>query len=107
MTELVRMRCFRWLPGMQVLFGGVYPARLGESMLADADQGDRPDLRDAATRGCLLQLVRDLSGDPLICPAARIGPHGVIWAVDASHGRIVDDQPTEADALVAALGRYE
>lgn len=59
-----------------------------------------PDLADPATMGCLLALVREAWGRPLVCTFA--GGHGQ-WAM---HGLATGWEPwhlTEAAALVAAL----
>ncbi len=52
-----------------------------------------PDVRDPATRGCLLGQVRDALG----CPT------GSPWHDDAGWWWDVHPHPTEAEALIAAL----
>lgn len=53
-----------------------------------------PDLRDPATLGCLLALVREAKDDPG-WQALNLGEDA--WAIEGA------DYPTEAHALVAAL----
>ena len=73
-----------------------------------------PDLRDPATLGCVLALVReawsDASGGPVPVTAADRGCTSggpPVWFVVWSHGPCGDpfnrESPTEAHALVAAL----
>ena len=59
-----------------------------------------PVLEDAATRGCLLEMVREVLGDPKIYMTA----HGSFWIPARPLGVLMNcDGPTEAHALVAAL----
>ncbi|MFM1749791.1 MAG: hypothetical protein RLZZ188_3457, partial [Verrucomicrobiota bacterium] len=91
---------WRWMPGMRVLGGD----RITERTLA-IDHGCLPDLRDPATLGCLLALVREAWGDPSL--SVLFDHDGCKWCV----GRWEDDglalrcrpADTEAEALVAAL----
>jgi hypothetical protein len=78
---------------------------------AGADQ-DRPDLRDPATLGSLLGLVREALNDPALCIVSYHIPdgraHKVVWSVDAAdwhwqNKHKLFDLPSEAEALVAAL----
>ena len=88
---------FRWMPGMAWIApqkGGRYPLPEGAAPM--------PDLRDPATLGCLLALVREVSGDR--------GLHVATWAggwlaLPGRSGHIsgVAASATEAEALVAAL----
>jgi len=106
---------WRWMPGMldvegwRILRGE--DAGAGAS-LANADgevMHDRslsldvlPDLTDPATIGCLLALVREAWGDPLVTPCADVGNGAGVWRVDVGSARF-GHYPTEAAALVAAL----
>ncbi len=62
-----------------------------------------PDLTDPATLGCLLALVREAWGQPLV--SVRWSVHG--WRVLNTEGRAwcwrIGKGSTEAEALVAAL----
>jgi hypothetical protein len=76
---------WRWIPGMLSL-NGIRVVRGEEGVaFAGADQ-DLPDLRDPATLGCVLALVRDVWGRPTLSAVRRY-----FWG------------ETEAEALVAAL----
>ena len=65
-----------------------------------------PDLDDAATLGCLLQLVRNAWGDPLLVTHGEHDDGDVVWTVrqPLRHGsRVIGRGWSEAEALVAAL----
>ncbi len=106
-------RCarWRWMPGMLSL-NGIRVVRGEEGVaFAGADQ-DLPDLRDPATLGCVLALVRDALSDPALCIISyqlpRRRAHKVVWSVDATDQQWQQkhrlfDLPSEAEALVAAL----
>lgn len=135
----VRCHHWRWLPGMRSLSGRrvawvagdpTYPLPGG---IRDGDERvrpdncvllsteysseDLPDFFDAATRGCLLHLVREAWGDPeAYVRTAPCGRLRVVWDVyvwqnnhgasgrqpvsfrDGTHGCA-----TEAEALIRAL----
>lgn len=73
------------------------------------DEPRLPDLRDPATMGCLLALVREAWGDPAITAcwqdnSHRSGAYVVSWRLwGATTGYHYGEHPTEADALVGAL----
>jgi len=83
----------------------IYPGHLNAAHDTGAfgfprDAGIAPDLTDPATLGCLLAVVRDAWGDPLLRvegfpDGSRVVSHRLT--------RIVGLGPTEAAALVAAL----
>ena len=62
-----------------------------------------PNLTDPATLGCVLALVREVWGDPLICTA--VDNTGAGWWVEGWADKRPDSNlhDTEAAALVAAL----
>lgn len=110
----VACKGWRWLPGMrttdamrvihdETAFPG-RPCAIREGSWVDTSPprplGDAlPDLTDSATLGCLLALVREAWSDPMMYVAGR-----GLWDVFTSHDvEIVQDQHTEAEALVAAL----
>lgn len=128
-TDLARRavaaEAFRWMPSMAYVLpdgttgvvvsvdeDGPWVLHYDEDVIASADALDLwpaavPDLDDPATRGCLLELVRERVGTKRVwCepfPSLRSGAPvswacialGVIWNGPKS--------PTEAEALVAAL----
>jgi hypothetical protein len=107
--RFVACKGWRWLPGMLTMDGWrVYDACGGLCDLVNVDSGILdckifgtllPDLSDAATRGAILQLVREAWGDP----DTGIYKHGRRWCVIMG-GRCEDFfAETEAEALLAAL----
>lgn len=61
-----------------------------------------PDLSDAGTRGLLLELIRNATGEPLaFCEAMFVDGEHVGWLVVPAVTMTMMD--TEAEALVAAL----
>ena len=126
--RLVACKGFRWMPGMLVHSGGA--VRLtdgGESMLVvgqwEVPNGSGsslfdgwlhdnawPDLRDAATRGCVLQLLCDMYGDPNITLAydlRTLYPKTRIWAVirqeDNRDLAVLSEHACREEALALAL----
>jgi hypothetical protein len=111
--RLVACKGWCWLPGMMRL--RATPPGMRDYLLREGrvlDGGDTwdyaawpviPDLTDAATRGCLLALVREAWGDPKI----TVVPRGAtVWAVVYAgwlHKKALACCRTEAEALVAAL----
>ena len=61
-----------------------------------------PDLSDAATKGCVLQLVREAWGDPELFAVVMYDGR---WSVRNPSSRVAygESGTTEADAMVAAL----
>jgi len=117
---------FRWMPGMLVTDGVTvayriyhdgyvlrwlpnvpgWPAQDVMSLDAFREQSDMyMVLEDAATKGCLLALVREAWGDPYVY-AMRLNVRRQIWVVHVPSDRhnIHGEGATEAEALVAALG---
>jgi len=99
---------WRWMPGMRYQVGGTV-GRLTDSqckgklpLVAET----MPDLTDPATLGCLLALVREAHGAPA---AYFMGSVNNQWVVhhftepEAYWKSLTKWQPTEAEALVAAL----
>ena len=78
----------------------------GCSYIANCIKGSLPDLSDPATLGCLLALVREAHGAPA---AYFMGSVNNQWVVhhfaepEAYWKSLTKWQPTEAEALVAAL----
>jgi hypothetical protein len=66
--------------------------------------GTIPDLTDPATLGCLLALVREAWGEPILSVAWAGGRWYVVQRILRSvHALRWIDTATEAEALVAAL----
>ena len=125
MSELakraVACKHWRWMPGMAVTAYGIagrvwmvsngwvtLPEEdgLGDNMEFRLDDGAAtPDLRDPATMGCLLALVREAWGE-----LASIVRHSEGWTLQVFNTDnflpewpLSGEYPTEAEALVAAL----
>ena len=62
-----------------------------------------PDLQDPATRGCLLALVREAHGDPVLFARFRGARARPDWMVSWDGSDVIATGATEAEALVAAL----
>ena len=104
---------WRWMPGMLAIMTEPHE---GETTFRVVDYiGNRetgapitmyPDLSDPATLGCLLALVREAHGAPA---AYFMGSVNNQWVVhhftepEAYWKSLTKWQPTEAEALVAAL----
>ena len=120
-ARVVACKGWRWMPGMLLSspVGAsrvvvVEPDWLALDDLMGSGQGVHPsralpDISDPATLGCLLALVREAWGDPGIT-ARCIWDDGRQWAVfHPGHpappliDALAESQPTEAEALVAAL----
>ncbi len=102
----VACKAWRWMPGMRWMNDPAQP------VTSDGDEGRYeygypppkygiPDLRDPATLGCVLAMVRSVYTEPRLA----VVPWRRQWAVDyvwLRDGRVAT-APTEAEALVAAL----
>ena len=93
-------KVWRWMPGMADCWGG---------RVREGDGLDRntafPDLRDPATMGCLLALVRGAWAMPtgiIVRYSDDKGKWEVSWS-GSTHGGICGSGATEAEALVMAL----
>lgn len=109
----VACRAWRWMPGMLRLRDAPGKAdhlrREGRVEFhpdwSYSDWPCIPDLRDPATLGCLLALVREAWGDPCATSRAYCGYWGVLRPdVDPDCWHIARGA-TEAEALVSALER--
>ena len=118
----VACKGWRWMPGMR-LFGGA-TVTYADDFIDIVLTGDAtvrrwggvgagpllPDLTDPATRGCLLQLVREAWGNPhmYLSPLERSSmtvEWRAVWMVPPGElgGYKAWDGPTETAALIAAL----
>lgn len=121
MTDLakraVACKGWRWKGG-ELAHVGRNPVRVNDAIAKTwnrtLDQGAHlplPDLTDAATLGCLLALVREAWGDQYLSPRWVVEESGKVTCFitclrhdDWEMRRVVACGPTEAAALVAALG---
>jgi hypothetical protein len=93
----VACKGFRPMRGMRDFDGRTWT---GDLLWRWTDGVDFPDMRDPATLGCLLALVREAGGNQRISPAwDYYNNEG--WEVIFRGGRFLAD--TEAETLVAAL----
>ena len=92
---------WQWLPGMLALVGQDRDlwrmTSSGDDLLRIGAMA-RPVLSDAATRGCLLHLVRGAFPD---CSTCKDGPGWFV--IDRDGIEVCGPCPTEAGALVEAL----
>jgi hypothetical protein len=101
--RLVASKHFRWRPGMLVSNGARIVAVNDDTPLRFA--GFYPDLSDAATKGCVLQLVREAWDDSEAHFA--IGAAG--WVLMSGESRVADvvypspPSNNEAEAMVNAM----
>ncbi len=98
----VACKGWRWMPGMLhgTAVGGELTScyRVGDlTLYLDADRV--PDLRDPATLGCLLALVREAHGQTTLSPVSG-GKRR--WFL-ADYGTTALQGESEAELLVAAL----
>ena len=122
MTDPTKLPGFRWMPGMRDQYGvrvawvkpDVSPEYIGG--IRDGDDRTRPvnaalshdsvpDLTDPATRGCLLELVRDAWAHDWVWVAPS-PPDRLPWAVWSWRGgnpAVVAAGHTQAEALILAL----
>ena len=98
----VACKGWRWMPGMRWI--GLVPANTGRILVFRSPSGPvgayLPDLTDHATVGCLLALVREAKGAPLL-QLTNSGIGWTPWIPDPLWAGTMCD--TEAEALVAAL----
>jgi hypothetical protein len=112
----VASKHWRWLPGMKtqdgrrVVFIQEEQAllisssqQLGWFGLGEADSEVLPDLTDSATRGCVLEIIREACGDHnLYCAYHKEWWH-VVWPEGSKSFVDTDYGKTEVEALIIAL----
>ena len=118
--RLVACEGFRWMAGMRPRHldgvGYLHGANIPNEDHAKALQGNRwwwPDMRDPATRGCVLELVRDVGSDYRGAGTGRLWiewtdspTRGWIVRSELGGGAVPDEWPlacSEADAMVMAM----
>jgi hypothetical protein len=116
--RLARCGAWRWRPGMLTLSGLRVTSACGRDASGVLDpayhevsvsRDDAPDLRDAATRGAVLDLARAIWRDETLRVEAYTvtgnGQTRIAWRLDALIAEVGDlyDLPSEADALVDAV----
>jgi len=113
--RVLKCHCWRWMRGMRTLQGlrivrvdddgYVLGWHERQEYLMEPVSDSVPDLLDPATRGCLLALVREAWGEPLMSPAGYVDQLGPRWRVDADLLGVGDvyDCSSEIEALVEAL----
>lgn len=105
---LVALPCWEWRMGMSTPRGAIY---CGEEHREPVwwepvpDGGEKlPDLRDPATLGALLGLLREVLGEPCLCTTAVRTVDGLLWTTWPPVGGVLSgSHPTEAHALYAAF----
>jgi hypothetical protein len=103
-NRVLACSCFRWREGMRRYYtaDGFYERCSGTDNLRIS--GQIPDCTDAATVGCLLALLREVTNMPhLIVAPSHISPEGtaVMWQVH--NGKQVVFGQTEVEAIIATL----
>ena len=113
-----RCKAFRWRPGMLTLDGARVTRAFGRDASGVLEPAyhevaiapdDAPDLRDPATLGCLLALVRELHREPLAVAVAYVHHEyqssRIAWSIEADGAPLGEGgaHDSEAAALVASL----
>ncbi len=94
--RLVACKGFRPMRGMRDTQGNTW---VQSELFRWWNDHHTPDVRDPATRGCVLELVREAWGDPFMYLAPADG-----WYVgNGARDGMAGGGATEAEALVAAL----
>lgn len=96
----VACKRWRWMFGMLTMTGHRFAVQVG-----GVPEGEIPDLRDPATVGCLLAMVREAHGceDAFCTRSYGNGPGGYGGWIVKLDIKIVGRGATEAEALVGAL----
>lgn len=116
-TQAIACSSWDWRDGMLVLRWSlgrpdhlVPEGRVGNVDRRLITSESIPDLEDAATRGALLGLLRDLIGDSTLSPMAHRSDEGnVLWRFGYALGMVpnwvkqLQDAKSEAELLVRAL----
>ena len=100
----VACKGWRWMPGMRTVRDDGHGFHIGCTVAASKVKPEwLPDLTDPATLGCLLALVREAHGDPVLFARFRGARAHPDWVVSWDGSDVIATGATEAEALVAAL----
>lgn len=106
--RIVACRGWRWMEGMLAVEWAAPGMNLTDGRPVRVDEGWQevgvwlPDLRDAATRGCVIELLREVTEDPYLYLCLDGGdPETGAWHVRWKGNRSRRGR-TEGEALVAA-----
>jgi len=123
-VRVASLRGWSWLVGMRTLDGEpvVRVAENGQPIvmrtrdipsfgpvmqLELAAAGAVPDLRDPATVGCLLHVVRNIIGEPCWSPHGLIEHGEALWLADVPHRRERQTHyDTEAEAIIVRAEKF-
>ncbi len=123
-VRAISLTGWRWMPGMRTLDGNivvrctveglpiVMTARevpsFGTVMQLEVLTGSaNPDLRDPATVGCLLRIVRNIIGDPCWSPHGLMERGEALWLADVPHRRERQTRyDTEAEAIIVRAEKF-
>ena len=123
-VRAISLTGWRWMPGMRTLDGNIVVRcteeglpiimttreiqSFGTTMQLEVLTGiANPDLRDPATVGCLLRIVRNIIGEPCWSPHGLIERGEVLWLADVPQRRERQTRyDTEAEAIIVRAEKF-